>query len=600
MSYVLIVGDGNFSFSLSLCQVWTRDIIIATCFQDRDSLERQYDHTVEDTICALQEKGVKVLYNIDGTSLESYCELKDNYYRCVIFNFPHAGGKNNIKKNKDLVQGFLRSSAKLLDPVVGEIWVTLCRGQGGTPLEEETVHKRGYNNSWKIVELAAECQLILAEIKPFQDWAGYMPSGYRGNNKSFDTRGAITHIFTKERINKTAWTISQAPPITPDTVNVSLCKYCCHGNEDTGIALMPTDLINYECFEYSLLEQDWHPLTVVRNEIMKLLSHSLSPLSNSILSSFLPIIHKTAISDTHRPIELIPTINSDYHYVMEHSLSDRVMSLLRKDSTVLLSSSVYPKVSDISSCNDQPIVHQLMALLPIINHTVPLGTIVSDILKEYLSSDLHWINEDKRGNSKSLMLCINEGHEMISLAQLFSVEIKPECALETSSTSVNPTCISINPCISMKLPSSATVRYVIINLDTVTAYKYNITDVRSFWSKDSRFHTQFTSCHSSQKYHPFSLFPPQYIHDVSFWVGSEIPQEIVTCNLLHQVRTIAGLNILSVQCIDTYIPSSSDTISYCYRLVYGSHDRGLGRESVGQMQEKIRSAIECTLKWKLR
>ena len=85
------------------------------------------------------------------------------------------------------------TAAKFLDKVHGEVHISLCKGQGGTPVD---CLERGYENSWKIVEMAAEGGLILTAVKPFktEQYPGYLPNDYRGQNKGFVLEGALTHV----------------------------------------------------------------------------------------------------------------------------------------------------------------------------------------------------------------------------------------------------------------------------------------------------------------------------------------------------------------------------------------------------------------------
>lgn len=139
--------------------------------------------------------GICVLFDIDATKLEECPSLKSKQFDKVIFNFPHVGGKMRIGKNRDLLKNFFISSAKMIKEN-GQILVTLCKGQGGTPMDNP---KRRWDDSWKIVEMAAHGDLILTRIEPFlwQSFQDYIVTGYRSLEKQFHTAGSLTHCFTK-------------------------------------------------------------------------------------------------------------------------------------------------------------------------------------------------------------------------------------------------------------------------------------------------------------------------------------------------------------------------------------------------------------------
>lgn len=204
----LTVGDGNFSFSLSLLtnQVHPSLQLVATSFETEDQVVKcphaRYNRE------QLLEKGAIVFQSIDGTNLnntEPLIKLGLKYDK-IIFNFPHTGGKSQIKKNRQLIQDFFKSALMHLSPT-GQVDVALCKGQGGTPSDCQI---RGYQNSWKIVEMAAEAGIVLTSVEPFclEEYPDYMPTGYRGLSKGFLLAGALVHTFKFPGVTKSLF-----PPV---------------------------------------------------------------------------------------------------------------------------------------------------------------------------------------------------------------------------------------------------------------------------------------------------------------------------------------------------------------------------------------------------
>lgn len=120
-------------------------------------------------------------------------------------------------------------------------------------------------------------------------------------------------------------------------------------------------------------------------------------------------------------------------------------------------------------------------------------------------------------------------------------------------------------------------------LERLAMIKMNISDIRVFWSNDSRITSQFKDIDS--QYKDVSKYPMTY-RDISFIISKEVSLN----NYYEIVRDCAGDLVEEVKLTDKYENAEkfgADKISYTFRIVYRSPERTLTNEEVNQIQEKI-------------
>ncbi|KAL5153135.1 Uncharacterized protein HKD37_19G052740 [Glycine soja] len=155
---ILLVGEGDFSFSLCLARAFgTAKNMVATSLDSRASLRNKYGSALGN-LTELEVLGCTIVHRVDVHTMLERPHLIDRHFDYIIFNFPHAGfiaresDDYQIQLHKDLVSGFLYNAKYMLNKG-GEIHIT-----------HKTTHPF---SKWNIKKLAKRQGLVLVEEAEF-------------------------------------------------------------------------------------------------------------------------------------------------------------------------------------------------------------------------------------------------------------------------------------------------------------------------------------------------------------------------------------------------------------------------------------------------
>ncbi|KAI4989895.1 hypothetical protein ZWY2020_038258 [Hordeum vulgare] len=191
---ILVVGDGDFSFSLALATTFgSGKNLVATSLDSYGYLTTWYS-SAGSNVASLKSMGATVLHDVDVREMKSHAHLKLNRFDRIVFNFPHAGFTGNetqqhmIKSHRLLVLAFFRNASHLLRPD-GEIHVT---------------HRTGHPyDRWEIQQLASGSALVMSNKESFFKYyyPGYNQKRGSGSrcNEGFPIDGSFTFKFRMER-----------------------------------------------------------------------------------------------------------------------------------------------------------------------------------------------------------------------------------------------------------------------------------------------------------------------------------------------------------------------------------------------------------------
>lgn len=103
-SSILILGDGNFSFSLALSNIFPDKYLTATVYEEENEWRKKYDGFDTNVLDKILNKCIntKVFFKVDALNLKELS--KKTKFSDIIFNFPHHGGKTNLRESRILLR----------------------------------------------------------------------------------------------------------------------------------------------------------------------------------------------------------------------------------------------------------------------------------------------------------------------------------------------------------------------------------------------------------------------------------------------------------------------------------------------------------------
>ncbi|NXA38954.1 FDXA1 protein, partial [Eudromia elegans] len=628
---ILLVGEGNFSFAAAFCDAAAAARLVATCYEAEEEVCGRA--LAARNIRRLRERGAEVLFSVDCTKLKNYFLPSDREFSCIYFNFPHCGRKAGVVKNRELLAQFFSSCAEVLAEK-GEVRVALCNGQGGTPADQP---RREWHNSWQIVAVAAGAGFILSNIHPFnaESIHGYKCTGYRSQDKSFHIERALNHVFT------------QSTPLLP------LKPMVCHmelGSRRVSFQVpqMLVDKINRGFLELN----SEHPVRTVKEKLTAVLSQTF-PIQS--IDCPLPLLRQGHISGVcHSDVFwIIPSLEQNTSTEQEQNASTEQMANGLANAVLFshidfcgdADENVCVKVQEGTLFSEQYFLRPSLLFyvqtlierdtfmprtlgvlcgpvfrkcpisphsLPVFHEVVFVGAIdkgmESDFIQMLVDSirnGIYLLHQTVSGCRLNITLQEATSFETTELnkfatseSQVVKIQHSICVEMEASSSCEKGCCVGIvgTACGGAKC-SGLVVVFASLNLDLLAMLVCGIADWRMLWTSDERFLGQFLGG-KLRLFKSFSLYPPSYVHDISFWVPE---REGFNELAFHTIaRQVSRETIVSIQLIDSFQHSETARKSLCYRLTYQSCDRALSCKEVSEMQLLFRKKIQRCLHVTLR
>ncbi|XP_076214618.1 ferredoxin-fold anticodon-binding domain-containing protein 1 isoform X1 [Aptenodytes patagonicus] len=619
---VLLLGEGNFSFAASLCRA-AGTHVVATCYESEEEVSGR--GRAAESIRRLRERGAEVVFSVDCTKLKDYFLPEKREFDCIYFNFPHCGRKAGVVKNRELLARFFHSSAEVLTEE-GEVHVALCNGQGGTPADQP---RREWHNSWQIVAVAAGAGFILSNVHAFKAETihGYKCTGYRSQDKPFCVEGALNHIFTRSmplpyfkpmicEIELESRKVSfQVPQVLVDKIDRGFLELNSNHPVRTVKEKLTAELSQafpLQNIDYclSLLHQGHLNGVCHSNIFWIILNPEETPsteemsngLANAVLFSHVDFCRGT---DKNGWVNVQEGCHISKQYYLRPSLLPYAQAIIQRGAFLpgtlhVLSGPVFRKC--LITPYSMPVFHEMVFVC-----AVNRGTENSCIqmLVNNIKTSIRSLHQTVSGFKLNINLQEEASFETTELndfvafeSQLSRIQYFICMEVDASGSCEKGTCVGIIRTAHYELVSSElVVVFASLNLDLLAMLICGIPDWRMLWTSDTRFLRQFPRG-KLRLFKSFSLYPPSYVHDISFWVPDGEQFDEVAFHTI--ARRVSGEMVVSIQLIDCFQQSETGRKSLCYRLTFQSCDKALSCREVAEMQLLFRKEINQCLRVTLR
>ncbi|KFZ51821.1 Ferredoxin-fold anticodon-binding domain-containing protein 1, partial [Podiceps cristatus] len=569
--------------------------------------------------------GAEVVFSVDCTKLKDYFLPEKGEFDCIYFNFPHCGRKAGVVKNRLLLARFFHSSAEVLTEE-GEVHVALCNGQGGTPADQP---RREWHNSWQIVAVAAGAGFILSNVHPFKAETihGYKCTGYRSQDKSFCVEGALNHIFTRSmplpyfkpmicEIELESRKVSfQVPKVLVDKINRGFLELNSNHPVRTIKEKLTAELsqafpLQNTEYCFSLLHQGHLNGVCDSNIFWIILSPEETPSTEEMSSGLAKAVlfsHVNLCRDTDKNVWV--NVQEGCHvskqYYLRPSLLPYAQAIIQRGAFLpgtlhVLSGPVFRKC--LITPYSMPVFHEMVVVCAV-NSGKENACI--QMLVDHIKTSIYSLHHTVSGFKLNINLRKATSFETTALndfaafeSQLSKIQYFICMELDASGSCEKGSCVGIIRTGPYELVSSElVVVFASLNLDLLAMLICGIADWRMLWTSDIRFLHQFPKG-ELRLFKNFSLYPPSYTHDVSFWVPDGEQFDEVAFHTI--ARRVSGEMVVSIQLVDSFRQPETGRKSLCYRLTFQSCDKALSCQEVAEMQLLFREEINQRLRVTLR
>ncbi|XP_069644089.1 ferredoxin-fold anticodon-binding domain-containing protein 1 isoform X2 [Haliaeetus albicilla] len=551
---VLLLGEGNFSFAASLCGA-AGTHVVATCYESEEEVAAR--GRAAESIRRLRERGAEVLFSVDCTKLKDYFLPEKRDFDCIYFNFPHCGRKAGVVKNRELLAQFFHGSQDKSFCVEGALNHIFTRSM---PLP--------YFKPM-ICEIELESRKVSFQVP--QVLVDKINRGFLELNSNHPVR-TIKEKLTAE--------LSQAFPLQ----NIDYCLSLLHQGHLNGVC--------HSNIFWIILSPEETPST----------EEMSNGLANAVLFSHVDFCRDI---DKNGWVNVPEGCHISKQYYLRPSLLPYAQAIIQRGAFLpgtlhVLSGPVFRKC--LIAPYSMPVFHE-MVFVCAVNRGTENKCI--QMLMNNIKTSIYSFHQTVPRFKVSINLQETKSFETTELndfaafeSQLSKIQYFICMEIDPSGSCEKGFCVGIIRTAHYELVSSElVVVFASLNLDLLAMLICGISDWRMLWTSDTRFLCQFPRG-ELRLFKSFSLYPPSYVHDVSFWVPDGEQFDEVAFHTV--ARQVSGEMVVSIQLIDSFQQSETGRKSLCYRLTFQSCDKALSRQEVAGMQLLFRKEINQRLRVALR
>lgn len=193
----LILGDGNFSFTVALVGKHKDKMpklgyaIVATEYENEDALRHTFGNVFDQNLAYLKSHGVATIFNIDARTIDLDTKLPHKHFSRIHFNFPHDRSSYQARTLPKLIQDSFQRASKIQEPG-DRVHMALPQPHG---------YKRAFYQSYVygIFQASARGGYVLKKKRKFDEkrYPGYKHVKTSENESASVTNNSREFVFEK-------------------------------------------------------------------------------------------------------------------------------------------------------------------------------------------------------------------------------------------------------------------------------------------------------------------------------------------------------------------------------------------------------------------